>query len=245
MKKLKIDISFVYYIVTIIFVLIVLYFLKSNKEGMDNPEKYHIVVAKYQKDVSFLDETGIPYTVITKEEVPNKGHEATSYLYYIINNYDNLPQNVIFIHDENESWHHTGKITENIQTWIKNYEKNGSTYYEFNFNSTVPEIHPKGIAMDLYSKNDAYKNYYDKCLRKDLGDPSEISTEKGLCCAQFIVSRDVILVRDKQFYQNIYDWLVENTNGEGNGDPNDIYSGYNTSRYLEWGWAAIFNGEKK
>ena len=73
MKKLKIDISFVYYIVTIIFVLIVLYFLQSNKtkEGMDNPEQYRIVVAKYQKDVSFLDETGIPYTVITKEEVPN------------------------------------------------------------------------------------------------------------------------------------------------------------------------------
>ena len=158
MKKLKIDISFVYYIVTIIFVLLVLYFLQSNKEGMENPEKYRIVVAKYQKDVSFLDETGIPYTVVTKEEVPNKGHEATSYLYYIINNYDNLPQNLIFIHDENESWHHTGKITEHVHEWINDFEKKGSTYYEFNFNSGVPEIHPKGIAMDLYSKNTAYQD---------------------------------------------------------------------------------------
>ena len=43
-----------------------------KKEGMENSEKYHIVVAKYNKDVSFLDETKIPYTVVTKEKVQIK-----------------------------------------------------------------------------------------------------------------------------------------------------------------------------
>jgi hypothetical protein len=147
---------------------------------------------------------------------------------------------VIFIHDENESWHHTGKITENIQKWIKSFEEEGATYYEFNFNSSVSHIFPRNIATDLYSRNAAYKDLYDKCFRKYLGNPDQINPEKGLCCAQFIVSRERILARDKEFYQNIYDWLVQKTNGEGNGDPADIYSGFNTSRYLEWIWAAIF-----
>lgn len=248
MNKIKFNYNFFYYIIIIIVVLIVLYLLQlfnlQHKEGFEN-NKYHIVVAKYNKDVSFLQQIDIPHTVVTKDEVPNKGHEATSYLHYIIKNYDNLPENVIFIHDENESWHHTGKITDNIHEWINNYEKNGSTYYEFNFNNAVPQIHVRGIAVDLYGKNPAYKDYYDKCLRKELGDPEELTPLMGKCCAQFIISRNVILVRDKEFYQNIYNWLVENTHGEGNGDPDDIYSGYNTSRYLEWGWAAIFNGKKK
>lgn len=254
-KSIKVYFELIHYLIIISMVVITLtfifgmqYFLSReglSREGMENKKNnYHIVVAKYKKDVSFLDDTGISYTVVTKEEVPNKGHEATSYLHYIIKNYDNLPENLIFIHDENESWHHTGKITENVHKWIDSYEKGGSEYYEFNFNTTVPSVPVRGIAMDLYSKNVAYQDYYDKCLRKELGSPDQIIPEKGLCCAQFIISRERILVRDKEFYQGIYDWLVKNTNGEGNGDPNDIYSGYNTSRYLEWGWAAIFNGKK-
>jgi hypothetical protein len=42
-----------------------------------------------------------------------------------IENYDNLPENVIFIHDEDESWHHDGKITDNIYKWIDEYERGG------------------------------------------------------------------------------------------------------------------------
>lgn len=248
-KNIKVYFELIHYLMIISMVVITLTFIFSLQyfmtiEGMENKNNYHIVVAKYKKDVSFLDETGIPYTVVTKEEVPNKGHEATSYLHYIIKNYENLQENLIFIHDENESWHHTGKITENVHKWIKGYEKSGSRYYEFNFNTTVPSVPVRGIAMDLYSKNEAYQDYYDTCLRKELGSPDQITPEKGLCCAQFIISRETILVRDKEFYQRIYDWLVKNTNGEGNGDPKDSYSGYNTSRYLEWGWAAIFNGKK-
>jgi hypothetical protein len=213
-------------------------FYKKVREGYDNND-YHIVVAKYKKDVSFLEETGISYTVIDKNTVPNKAHEATSYLHYIIQNYDNLPKNTIFIHDENESWHHQGKITENVHSWIEEYEKQGSTYYEFNFNAKVHRD------TELYDSNGVYRDYYKKCLQKEIGSFYEATPELGQCCAQFIVSRDRIRFRSKEFYQNIYDWLVENTEGEGNGKGQESQnSGYWTSRYLEFTWRFIFNGKR-
>ena len=38
----------------------------------------------------------------------NKGNEASVYLKYIIDFYDNLPEFTFFIHDEEYSWHHSG-----------------------------------------------------------------------------------------------------------------------------------------
>ena len=65
--------------------------------------------------------------------------------------------------------------------------------------------------------------------------------DSGKCCAQFIVSKERIINKPIDFYKGLYKWLVENTNGEGNGDQNDIYSGYMTSRYAEWSWRYIFS----
>ena len=42
----------------------------------------------------------------------NKGNEASVYLKYIIDNYDNLPDFTFFIHDEEYAWHHTGSIID-------------------------------------------------------------------------------------------------------------------------------------
>ena len=112
---------------------VVIYAILSNqhKESFQERE-YLIVCAKYNKNTDFLKNTSIPSIVIEKnKEVPNVAHEATSYLYYILQNYESLPPNVIFIHDENGSWHHEGDITDNLEKWIKEYEKEGG-YYEFN-----------------------------------------------------------------------------------------------------------------
>ena len=115
-------------------VFVCLFFAFSNvKEGMNpttDPKTYHIVCAKYQRPCDFLNDIPISHTVITKgDDVAN---EATSFLYYILRNYEELPPNVVFIHDENGSWHHDGNITERIFEWIDAYQTEGATYYEFN-----------------------------------------------------------------------------------------------------------------
>jgi hypothetical protein len=38
-------------------------------------------------------------------KIENTGREATAYLNYIISNYDNLPENIAFIHGHETAWH--------------------------------------------------------------------------------------------------------------------------------------------
>lgn len=205
-------------------------FLKKYESFHSN--SYFVVCSKYNKNTDFLKELSIPSIVIDKNVVPNVANEATTYLYYILQNYDSLPENVIFIHDENESWHHDGKITENMEFWIKKYEESGSQYYEIN-KMTINK-------PDDYH-NDAEKELWTQVFEPQLGNYNEVSPSTGKCCAQFIVSKNQIHKHPKDFYQKYYNWLIDNTAGEGNGDTNNIYSGYYTSRYAEWSWRFIFS----
>lgn len=217
-------------VIGLFFVLFILQ-IYTNKESFQTKD-YMVVCARYNKNTDFLKQLTIPYKVIEKDSVPNVANEATSYLYYILQNYDILPENVIFIHDENESWHHEGKITEKIEEWIQEYEKSGGKYYEFN-NMTIEK------PQEFHTE--AEKELWQKVFEPHICKYSEATPVAGKCCAQFIVSKKQIQKHPKKFYQDYYDWLIENTTAEGNGEASDMYSGYNTSRYAEWSWRFIFS----
>ena len=230
-----------FFLFIIVLFIISINFTKYTPENFQN-NKYTIICARYKKNTDFLEElsNNFEIKIIQKENVnyynekfvdcivPNKAHEATSYLKYIIKYYDNLPDNNIFIHDENESWHHEGKISENISKWIKEYEKS-TGYYEINKTST-----DSGLSI---IKTDEYKDFFNYLF------PNNIDKVKynGKCCAQFIVSKQKILNNTKEFYIKYYNWLINNTMGVGNGDKNNKYCGWFTSRYAEWTWKYIFN----
>jgi hypothetical protein len=225
----------------LLLVVVVLWFATTAAvhEGYRGGD-YHVVCARYQKPVDFLDGLDVPYSVLEKHvDVPNIAHEATTYLHYIIENYNDLPENVIFIHDENESWHHEGKLTDNLQKWIESYEtETNQTYYEFNH--TCISRDGTNMDADMYEKNAAFRDFWDTCLLDTVGDYHQASPVAGKCCAQFIVSRDRIRQKPREFYQRLYQWLMENTQGEGNGDTENRYSGWWTSRYMEWTWRFMF-----
>ncbi len=82
-------------------------------------------------------------------------------------------------------------------------------------------------------------------------------TQGKRSCAQFVVSRERIRTLPREFYSNMYHWLVTNTIGEINTgfdpvskirDPtpldNHSNSNYFTSRYMEWSWELIFTSYK-
>jgi hypothetical protein len=77
----------------------------------------HVVIAHYNEDLSWTKFLKYSYTVISKrgyspETPPNKGNEASSYLQYIIENYDNLSEYTIFVHGHRNDWHHKMNIDE-------------------------------------------------------------------------------------------------------------------------------------
>lgn len=77
--------------------------------------KYTVVCARYDKRTDFLNTLSQHFDVKIVQKIHdkpfdkkyvhhtviNKANEATSYLSYIVRCYDDLPENIIFIHDEN------------------------------------------------------------------------------------------------------------------------------------------------
>jgi hypothetical protein len=65
----------------------------------------HIVVSRFNEDVRWLKQLKLPYTVYNKGKtlssidnikVENIGREADTFVQYILSNYQNLPENVVF-----------------------------------------------------------------------------------------------------------------------------------------------------
>lgn len=216
-------------LLVLLVVLFICFYIIHNNEKFENNEnnEYIIVCAKYKNDVSFLDELKIPYKVITKEVVPNKAAEASSYLYYIIHNYDNLPENTIFIHDHNESWHHDGKITEEMTKYINNYEKNNKKYYSLN---------NKIVNISDQLDNEIFIIFWNDIMKESYGEFKDALPKDIFCCAQFIVSKKTIKNHPKEFYIKYYNWLINNTN-----EDIFLYSSYMTGRYAEWTWNFVFS----
>ena len=81
------------------------------------------VISRYNKNVDWIydfNSDNINNIFIYDKETPenlhnisaNKGNEATVYLKYIIDNYENLSDFTFFVHDEEYSWHHSGSIID-------------------------------------------------------------------------------------------------------------------------------------
>lgn len=83
-------------------------FASWNTENVLNPLKRIVVAAHYNENVSWLDEVSRHWqvTIMGPGGLPaNKGNEAMPYLTYIIENYNNLPESMAFIHSHQFSWH--------------------------------------------------------------------------------------------------------------------------------------------
>jgi len=190
-----------------------------------------IVVSHYNEDVSWLDVyvNHIPHILYTKITPfashnldTNKGNEATSYLKYIIDYYDVLPNVIAFTHGHRYAWHQKAPddIVVALQTlqWGKfsymplqtacmgtaqfSSPSNLTRQQQFNiemWNATMLELGSIPVAIDYY------------------------------CCAVFAVTARVIRNRKKSFYQKVYKYLM--TTNVSNGI---------CGRTLEYTWHIIF-----
>jgi len=79
------------------------------------------VIARYNEDISWVSKLKIPYLIVNKGDpiddrntvcIPNdiNGREAHTYIWYILQNYENLPDSVIFL--QGDPFEHHEKIIE-------------------------------------------------------------------------------------------------------------------------------------
>lgn len=78
----------------------------QTRHGAAAPE-YLVVLATFNSSGSaWARHTPHPLFVLDKNEIPNVGFDASTYLWWIIQNYHALPSWCLFMHDHEYHWHH-------------------------------------------------------------------------------------------------------------------------------------------
>ena len=168
----------------------------------------NIILSTYKRSTQWADRlSDLGYQVYryTKEDPTsiynvekNIGREASTYLKYILDFYESLPEYTVFLHDEEFSWHHKGSIIDRITETIG-----------FNGKYKTLNTHPLPY---FYLKYDTYNTaIYNIFLEKYLGPLwkyGEFMGPERIGSAQMIVSRDAILAHPYEMYEGLYFWMM-------------------------------------
>jgi hypothetical protein len=191
----------------------------------------NIVVSRYKKNTDFvyklIDNINMNIFIYDKENplnpynIPvNKGNEASVYLKYIVDNYDNLSDYTFFIHDEEYAWHHSNSIIDRYKEAIslnKNY---------YNVNDLCEDMMIDIIICCNNNKwTDDFMNWYRKYIQDYIPFEKINLRDKNRYGAQFLVHKDVIQKLPKKFYEDLYSWIITTD-----------YENAKSGRFLEWTW---------
>jgi len=202
----------------------------------DIKKKYQIVVSRYKEDISWLilfKNITLVYNKGNNDhllskfdtvQLPNIGRESHTYLYHIVQNYDNLADHTIFFQ---------GKINDHKVLDIEDYFKNDNFIAKFNkfeINILKSNINHIGkwkndiitgrMKLSKYLPYDWLTNQIGICINEEF--------TKIVWGANFSVHRDLILSKPKIFYQNILRYIEDHINPE-------------EGHFLERSWYMIFH----
>ena len=201
---------------------------------MDN----QIVISRYNEDISWLYSfkdisliynkgyNNIDLNLFNVVQLKNVGRESHTYLYHIVNNYENLAKNTIFFQ---------GSINDHKVLNVKDYLNNNNitAYFEnIPFDKLKNKIEHKGKWEKEYNNGLMLKESLTpyEWLKNVIGIDFEenIDIIKVVWGANFAVSRDLIKSKPKSFYQNILRYIEHHVNPE-------------LGHYIERSWYIFFN----
>ena len=164
-----------------------------------------IIVSRYNENIEWTKQFNNVLIINKGEKIndinnqifyPNVGREGHSIYKYIVDNYDNLDDYYIFL--QGNPFDHEKNIINKLQKIMNDYDNNNKIEFEFLCD------------LVLHSTVNNEKNLYYQCanifetIYKIFGTKIHPNT---FCIfgagAQFIVSKESILSRTKNFYENI------------------------------------------
>jgi len=212
-----------------------------------------IVIARYNEDIEWSKKYSSNVLIINKGDnidgienqifYPNVGREGHSYYKYIVDNYDNLDDYIIFL--QGNPFDHSPDIIKILDTIIDIYNKNKEEFmniivntninYTFincgnNFNNIyINELKNNNfIYLSQFINKTSIKTeerIWEKCrtIRDSYKKIFDIKIEDDLnfiygAGAQFFVSKEAILKHPKEYYEKFYKLL------EYNSDPIEGYT---------------------
>ena len=129
----------------------------------------------------------------------NHGDEASSYLKYIINHYDTLPNNICFIHGHDTAWHQKHSMSE-VLTQINTNNKLLPDYCSLN-GVLTPDPDSKRDAPGWGRGRDHMKEHFPRFYNKYMKHRYIGNSTQYDCCAQFYTTKDKIRKLPKEAYE--------------------------------------------
>jgi hypothetical protein len=200
-------------ICVLLVILLMMYYRPNHREtfvstSWNDDTELLIVSSHWKEDLEWLKKIDIPVIVCGKEgeadapiashprcKMPNVGHEAGSYLKFILEYYDELPRNVAFIHGHEDAYHQLKNLTEQLTNGIWK----GKDYYSLNGHFT--DRPPGSDPMNKLKR--VWDDLFKPILQFDC--PEHIHSD---CCAQFVVTREKIRSYPKSVYEKWYDFIL-------------------------------------
>lgn len=204
----------------------------------------HVIISKHKDNVEWVNKLNMPYTIIDKLTTKNLGSEAWSYIHFIISNYHDLPDRMLFVHGHDMSYHQdypTVHIANNLN-WDLQY---------MNINSRKFDEQYMSVFGDFEDVERGYRKSYELWIKNSwtevFGDFILPHTLTFLGHAQFLVCKEFVLRHDKPFYERILKWLETTTIDEklyiGRSEMFNKKEAYVSGRILEYTWHYIFTGD--
>jgi hypothetical protein len=215
---------------------------------LNNTERFAVVMPEAPNaDFSFmidfpdLEFAMFPYAASHSNttEIPfrtpaNKGTEAMTYLTYIIQNYDRLPDKMLFIHGHVDAWHQPIPIAGYLRViqWRKIMRFINLAGCDQNADFSWKAGEPSEAKYELRTLIDKFFN--ETKLHEKYGFPlvEPHTVIKVNWCAQFLVTKEEILRNPKQMYIDLRNWILKT-------DIEDYWSG----RIFEYTWHIFFTWE--
>ena len=239
----------IYILIAIIILLSSIIYGKYNKENFENNNNIIIIISRYNENLEWLkDEPFNKYPVIIYNKGPNDdfykpeklikivkleniGREGHTYLYHIINNYDNLYNVNIFLPGSAVNEHKK----QHTRTLFNHIEENNKAVF-LSHNTTLDYFYD--FTLETYSSSDDNnrtlnpENMLEISPIKPFGKWFEhnfnnIDLRYYTFGGMFSVSKEDIIQHPKSHYEKLIKYIDNSSNPE-------------VGHYLERSWYAVF-----
>ncbi|KAJ8114500.1 hypothetical protein OPT61_g3635 [Boeremia exigua] len=156
-----------------------------------------------------------PLTNSTLRTLRNKGMEANAYLAYILQNYNNLPSTIAFIHPHKDGYPIAWHTDNNEHSNVISLQTLKIEFVQSNGYANIRCINDPGCPHEVMPfRNPPEEHRTIEAAMPDTWQDLFNNTDVPLilatpCCAQFAVSRKQVQKRPLDAYKKYYTWLME------------------------------------
>jgi hypothetical protein len=156
-----------------------------------------------------------------------QGNDTNGYLKFIIDNYNKLPDKILFLHGHRNNWHqdYDADFICNHVNWELD------DYFSVNKRETYQEI--SMISPPHARPYNLIKNYWNEIFGNEMILPDKFTMYGS---SQFVVSKSLILHHSRDFYSKCLVWV------NFAKDPINP-AGNNPAHIFEWTWHYILTGK--